>query len=61
MYSNVYDTKHNKAVGYNCPYKHKEYQWPAKIKSNHFIIGDSIVQILKDFDRLCWKIKLSKP
>ena len=73
-YSNVYDTKHIKAVGYSCPYKHKEYHWPAKIRSNHCIIGDTIIKFLKvtnqayvvaypgiNIDRLCWKIKLNKP
>ena len=72
-YSKIYDAKHIQAVGLHCPYKHKAYYWPARIQSNHFILGDSIIKFLKitnqadvvsypgiTIDRLCWKIKLNK-
>ena len=69
--SKTYDAKHIKAVGLHCPHRHSEYFWPARITSNHCIIGDSIIKILKiinqadvisypgiTIDRLYWKIKL---
>ena len=71
--SKTYDTNHIKAVGLDCPYRHSEYYWPARITSNHCIIGDSIIKFLKitnqadvisypgiTIDRLYWKIKLGK-
>ena len=71
--SKIYNSDHIKSVGINCPYKHSEYYWPAKVKNNHCIIGDSIVKFLKitnqadviafpgaTIDRLYWKIKLEK-
>ena len=71
--SNNYNIQHIRQVGLNCPFKHKTYHWPAKICSNHCILGDSIVKFLKitnqadvisfpgiNVDRLTWKIKLNK-
>ena len=70
--STSYDAKHLKQVGYNCPYRHTFYHWPAKVKANHCIVGDSIIKLLKvtnqadvvsfpgiNIDRLYWKIRLS--
>ena len=70
--SKIYDAKHLRTVGLNCPYKHKIYHWVAKISSNHCVIGDSIIKFLKvtnqadvisfpgiNIDGLYWKIRLS--
>ena len=71
--SKIYDYKHIKSVGLNCPHRHGEYFWPARVKNNHCIIGDSIVKFLKitnqadviaypgiTVDKLFWKIKLAQ-
>ena len=69
--SRIYDRQHIKLVGLNCPHRHREYFWPARVRNNHCIVGDSIVKFLKitnqadvlafpgiTIDRLYWKIKL---
>ena len=71
--SHIYDYRHIVKSGLNCPFKHKEYHWPACLNSNHCIVGDSIIKFLKitnqadiislpgiTIDRLFWKFQLNK-
>ena len=69
----IYDFHHIQEVGTDCHFKHTEYHWPAKISSDHCIIGDSIVKFIKitnhadvkafpgiTIERLYWKVRLNK-
>jgi lysophospholipase L1-like esterase len=69
----IYNKQHIKEAGLNCPYKHTVYHWPAKQRSEHCIIGDSIIKFIKvtnladvisepgiNIDRLAYKLRLRK-
>ena len=45
--SKIYDSRHIRQIGYNCPYKHQKYNWPSRIKASTTIIGDSIPKYIK--------------
>ena len=71
--SKIYDSRHIRQIGYNCPYKHQKYNWPSRIKASTTIIGDSIPKYIKGcyeifvqscpgltLNRLLYQIKMGK-
>ena len=71
--SAVYNQKHIDRVGYNCPYKHVSYHWPATVSANFTLISDSICKFVKQTNQtfvqafpgattggLIWKIGLGR-
>ena len=41
-WADVYDARHIRLNGYNCPYKHRAYNWPSSTRSSSTLISDSI-------------------
>ena len=71
--SDVYDINHIRQFGYNCPYRHREYKWPAVIADNFTLVSDSLCKFVHQSNQvyvqsypgatvrgLCWKIGLGK-
>ena len=40
-WTDVYYVRHIRQKGYNCPYKHRSYNWPSATKSSSTLISDS--------------------
>ena len=45
-WSAVYDARHIREKGYNCPYKHCEYRWPSVMRHSSTLLSDSIPKFI---------------
>ena len=41
-----YDEAHLRKWGYGCLHKHRSYSWPALVKEDYILIGDSLVKFV---------------
>ena len=71
-WADVYDARHIRLKGYNCPYKHRAYDWPSATKGST-LISDSIPKFVNRchelhvqampglrFEQMLFKIKLGQ-
>ena len=69
----VNNKAHIQKIGYNCPYRHSQFHWPANFDSKFFLIRDSLVKYLNNcdivdiyafpganIDTIYWKLRLGK-
>lgn len=69
----VYDKKHIKAAGYNCPFRHRSYLWPGLVSNDFTLISDSMAKYVNKtkhllvlavpgltIDTLTWDVRLEE-
>ena len=69
----VYNASHIKRYGYDCPYKHVVFKWPAQSGARYTLISDSICKFIcrtkhiyvqafpgTTLNNILWDIRLGK-